>query len=87
MVTSRHPAQTRDAVAAWLDCDHVRLLSVDGNTIHTLFSMLEETGMGGNLTTDALIAAAAVEHGACVYSNDRDFDRFADVKWRNPLLS
>jgi toxin-antitoxin system PIN domain toxin len=77
--------QAREAVEAWLACDHVRLLSVDPDTIDVFFAMLAEAGMGGNLTTDALIAATASDHGGCVYTNDRDFDRFADVAWRNPL--
>ncbi|MFZ4774976.1 MAG: PIN domain-containing protein [Terrimicrobiaceae bacterium] len=40
---------------------------------------------GGNLSTDALIAAQAFENGAAVYSNDRDFDRFPRVKRSDPL--
>ncbi len=47
--------------------------------------MLKTAGTAGNLTTDAQIAALAVEHGATVYSNDTDFARFPDVKWVNPL--
>ena len=32
-----------------------------------------------------MIAALASEHGGVVYSNDRDFERFPDLVWRNPL--
>jgi predicted nucleic acid-binding protein len=42
-------------------------------------------GTAGNLTTDAQIAALAIEHRGVVYSNDSDFSRFADVKVVNPL--
>ena len=40
-------------------------------------------GTGGNLTTDAHLAALAVEHGATIGSFDRDFQRFAavDLDW------
>jgi len=41
--------------------------------------------MGGNLTTNALIAVHAREHSATIYSNDRDFDRFSGIKRANPL--
>jgi predicted nucleic acid-binding protein len=33
----------------------------------------------------AAIAALAIEHGATLYSTDRDFARFSSLKWRNPL--
>lgn len=42
-------------------------------------------GTAGNLTTDAHLAALAVEHGATLYSTDNDFARFQLVKWVNPL--
>jgi predicted nucleic acid-binding protein len=44
-------------------------------------------GLGGNLTTDALIAAHAIENAATLFSNDRDFDRFSGLKWTNPLAA
>jgi hypothetical protein len=33
-------------------------------------------GTAGNLTTDAHLAALAIEHGATLVSFDRDFNRF-----------
>ncbi len=77
--------QCRSAVSGWLAVSHVRLLTPTPATIRILFDMLAAVGTGGNLTTDALIAAHALEHGARVYSNDRDFGRFPDIVWRNPL--
>jgi len=47
--------------------------------------LFEAAGMGGNLSTDALIALHAREHSATVYSNDRDFDRFPGICWLNSL--
>ena len=43
-------------------------------------------GTGGNLTTDAHLAALAVEHGCTLYSTDADFGRFSGLDWRNPLV-
>jgi predicted nucleic acid-binding protein len=34
-----------------------------------------------------MIAAHALELGGVVYSDDRDFGRFKELKWRNPLAS
>lgn len=47
--------------------------------------LLESTGVGANLTTDAHIAALAFEHGFTVASNDADFARFEGVRLTNPL--
>jgi len=77
--------QVREIANGWTSCPHVRLLSVSEGTLNRLFDLLEEAGSGGNLSTDALIALHALENSATVYSNDRDFDRFASVKRVNPL--
>lgn len=50
-----------------------------------LKSLLQPIGAAGNLTTDAHLAALAIEQGATLYSSDRDFARFADLKYQNPL--
>ena len=42
-------------------------------------------GAGGNLTSDAHLAALAIEHGAVLCSSDADFARFPRLEWRNPL--
>jgi hypothetical protein len=53
------------------------------------FSILREllmaVGTGGNLTSDAHLAALAIEHGAELCSSDYDFGRFPRLKWSNPL--
>ena len=41
-----------------------------------LRGLLEQAGAAGNLTTDAHLAALAIEHGASIVSFDRDFERF-----------
>ena len=85
---SEHPFTVREAEAAvreWLDCEHVQLLSARQSTLERFFGLLDEGGLGGNLATDALIAAHAEEFGATVYSTDRDFDRFSRLRWKNPL--
>lgn len=78
-------AQTREAVTAWLAIGHVRLLTTTPATLAVFFDLLAAADRGGNLSTDAMIAALAAEHGGCIYSNDNDFARFATVAWRNPI--
>lgn len=38
----------------------------------------------GDLAADAQLAAIAIEHGGEIVSFDRDFARFADVRWSQP---
>jgi predicted nucleic acid-binding protein len=38
-----------------------------------------------NLTSDAHLAALAIEHGGELCSADTDFARFAGLRWANPL--
>jgi predicted nucleic acid-binding protein len=45
---------------------------------------LTRTGSGGNLGNDAHLAALALEHNATVVTYDRDFERYAGVRWRRP---
>ncbi|HEX2706060.1 MAG TPA: PIN domain-containing protein [Candidatus Lustribacter sp.] len=39
-----------------------------------LRGLLEQAGTAGNLTTDAHVAAIAIEHGATIATFDRDSD-------------
>ncbi|HNI35776.1 MAG TPA: PIN domain-containing protein [Microthrixaceae bacterium] len=45
----------------------------------------EIIGAAANLTTDAQIAALALEHGATVASSDTDFHRFPRLSFVIPL--
>jgi toxin-antitoxin system PIN domain toxin len=38
-----------------------------------------------DLANDAHLAALAIEHGLTLCSADRDFARFAGLRWQNPL--
>ena len=48
-------------------------------------NLLTDLGTAGNLTTDAHLAALAIEHQAELHSADSDFLRFAGLRWVNPL--
>lgn len=78
-------AEVRAMVEQWMASPAVRLIGLSEQALPRYFDLLEDADGGGNLSTDALIALHALEHSATIYSNDRDFDRFAGVKWINPL--
>lgn len=49
-----------------------------------LQQLCREADATGNLVSDAVIGAIAVEHGCRVVSTDGDFARFASVRWSRP---
>ena len=50
-----------------------------------LKELILHLGTAANLTSDAHLAALAIEHGARLYSTDNDFSRFPNVRWTNPV--
>ena len=80
-------AMAPERVESWEKAPVVRFLSGSSATLRLAWEFLEAAEAGGNLTTDAMIAAHAAEIGGIVYSNDRDFDRFSKIRWRNPLTA
>lgn len=73
-------------VDEWLAQPVAKLVSPGDRHWAILRNLLQQTGTAGNLTTDAHIAALALEQGYAVYSTDNDFKRFAGVKHVNPLV-
>lgn len=51
-----------------------------------LKNLLLDAGSAGNLTSDAHLAALAIENGCEIASADHDFRRFAGLKLFNPLI-
>lgn len=74
-------------VRSWLAVETVEILEPGSRHLELLDRMLSAAGAGGNLVTDAHIAALAVEYQAEVHSNDGDFSRFPGLRWRNPLAT
>lgn len=50
-----------------------------------LRSLLAASGTAGNLTSDAHLAALAIEGGWTLVSSDNDFRRFSGLSFVNPL--
>lgn len=74
-----------DLVDAWLQQPSVIVLDPTAHHLHILRDLILPLGTGGNLTSDAHLAALAIEHGAELCSADGDFARFPRLRWRNPL--
>jgi len=72
-------------VRAWLDHPRVRIVAPGDRHAEILFGLLLELGVAGNLTSDAHLAALAIEYQAELVSADADFARFPGLRWFNPL--
>ncbi len=72
---------------AWLNHARVQVLTPGESHGDILFQLLEQLGTAGNLTTDAHLAALAIEYQAELASTDADFARFPGLRWFNPLVT
>ena len=72
-------------VDGWLAQPPALILTPTDRHLAILRGLIEPLGTAGNLTSDAHLAALAVEHGGEVCSGDSDFARFQGLRWSNPL--
>lgn len=79
------PGAALDRVEAWLARPHVHVIDPGPRHLTILRGLFDATGVAASLTTDTHLAALALEYRAEIHSNDRDFDRFPGLRWRNPL--
>jgi len=79
------PAESFQIVQEWLALPGVVLVQPGPRHAELLERLVIEHGAAGPLVTDAVLAALAIEHGAVLASTDRDFSRFPDLSWVNPL--
>ena len=63
-------------VETWLSAEPATIVAPTPRHFTIWSGLLKQVGTAGNLTTDAHIAALALEHGAEVVTFDRDFARF-----------
>jgi toxin-antitoxin system PIN domain toxin len=78
-------AEAAAAVSSWLDQPVAGVLDPAERHWEILAALMQDAQASGPLVMDAAIAALAIEHGATLCTTDRDFARFAGLKWRNPL--
>ncbi len=82
------PWRVDDALALvdqWLAQPVVTIAEPGDAHWRVLRTLLSDGGRGGNLTTDAHLAALCIERGATLHSADGDFSRFRSLRWVNPL--
>lgn len=77
--------QASDCVESWINRPNVRLIGPTASHWTIFRELLDKGQAGGNLVSDAHLAALAIEHGCELQSTDADFSRFPKLKWRNPL--
>ena len=83
-----NPMPPKDAVhrvRSWLAVPGVQILTPGEAHAEIFFRLIEHVGTAGNLTTDAHLAALAIEYQAEVASTDTDFARFPGLRWFNPV--
>ena len=79
-------AEATAHVSSWLSRSVTRVLQPDASHIQQVLELLQgASSSGGNLVSDAQVAALAQAHGATVHTADRDFARFSGVECYFPL--
>lgn len=80
-------AEAETIVSAWLSQPNAGVVEPGERHWQLLRELLRDGQTTGPLVMDAALAAIALEHGATLYTTDRDFSRFPGLKWKNPLQS
>lgn len=83
-----HPLTVEDAIAyidSWLQQPPVELVVPGPNHWAILRALMTASGTAGNLTSDAHLAAHALEGGWTLVSTDNDFRRFSGLTMLNPV--
>ncbi len=79
-------AEAFEIVEDWLSLPNVVILQPTRNHLKIFKQAAIDGQAAGALLMDAHLAALAIEHGATLATNDRDFSRFEKVKTVNPLI-
>jgi toxin-antitoxin system PIN domain toxin len=64
---------------------NIRILQSNDDHVLELLDLMSESGVVGNDTMDAHIAALALSTGAKLATNDKGFSRFKGLRLINPL--
>ena len=78
------PLTVEDAISVvqtWLTHERATVLHPSDRHVSILARLLVGAQAAGNLTTDAHLAALAIEHGATLASFDADFERFSGLRF------
>ena len=83
-----NPMEPRDAVSEvqlWLACPQTQIVTPGPRHLEILTDIMGAARASGRLTTDAHLAALAIETQSELHSNDVDFARFRGLRWKNPI--
>lgn len=76
------------ALKDWLDHPLCTTLGESGRHFSTLSGLCERAQVRGGTVHDARIAAICIDHGVEeLWTRDRDFSHFPDLRTRNPLIA
>jgi toxin-antitoxin system PIN domain toxin len=82
------PRELDDAisiVSEWLERPNVSIVDPTEQHWQIFSKLLPRSRVRGSLIMDAHLAALAIEHGATLCTNDRDFARFPGLRVEYPL--
>lgn len=79
------PVEALAHVRSWLERPQAHVLVPGPRHLVILTDVMASARASGRLTTDAHLAAIAIETQAELHSNDADFSRFPGLRWVNPL--
>ena len=79
------PQEAIGHIRSWLERPQVQILQPGPRHLELLDGLMRGAQASGSLSTDAHLAAVAIEHQAELHSNDGDFSRFPGLRWTNPL--
>ena len=85
---SEHSLQVEEAIAIIRELRaHPLIMMVNPGRRHEeiLLEQMQRAQVRGRETTDAVLAALAIENGATLASTDAGFRRFPELRWVNPL--
>jgi toxin-antitoxin system PIN domain toxin len=77
--------ETLQHVRSWAALPQADIVQPGPRHLDVLDSFAGAGALTSAMSTDAHLAALAVEFQAELHSNDADFSRFAKLRWRNPL--
>jgi uncharacterized protein len=80
-------AEARSIVDSWFAIPVATLVHPTDRHWEILGELLATGQASGPLVSDAHLAALAIEHGATLITNDRDFARFTGLRVEYPLMA
>ncbi len=81
------PQQAIKQIEIWQEALSLQLLTFTASHVATLSALCMSGRVVGGMIHDARIAAICIENGVReLWSADRDFSRFAQLRVRNPLI-